>query len=99
MKRDQLIFLGVIGAAALIAVIVILATGGDDGSSSAAPTKPEVDVPSGPPLKTLQTDDITVGDGAEAQAGDTITVEYVGVLAYWLTRSRNRRESAAPVPA
>ena len=80
MKRDQLIFLGVIGAAALIAVIVILATGGDDGSSSAAPTKPEVDVPSGPPPKTLQTDDITVGDGAEAQAGDTITVEYVGVL-------------------
>jgi peptidylprolyl isomerase len=80
VKRDQLIFLGVIGAAVLIAVIVILATGGDDGSSSSAPTKPEVEVPTGPPPKQLETDDITVGDGAEAQAGDTITVEYVGVL-------------------
>ena len=79
MKRDQLIFLGVLGAAALIAVIVVLATGGDDDSSSATPSKPEVEVPSGPPPKQLETDDITVGDGAEAQAGDTVTVEYVGV--------------------
>ena len=78
MKRDQLIFLGVLGAAALIAVVVILATGGDD-ETSAAPTKPEVQVPTGPPPAKLETNDITVGDGAEAQPGDTVTVEYVGV--------------------
>ena len=36
-------------------------------------------MPSGPPPKELETDDIAVGDGAEAQAGDTVTVEYVGV--------------------
>ncbi len=85
MKRDQLIFLGAIGAAAVIAVIVVLVTGGDDNSSSStfdpnSITKPKVEVPSGAPPKTLQTKDITVGDGAEAQAGDTLTMQYVGVL-------------------
>jgi peptidylprolyl isomerase len=38
-----------------------------------------VEVPTGAPPKTLQIDDITEGDGAEAKAGDTVTVEYVGV--------------------
>jgi peptidylprolyl isomerase len=85
MKRDQLIFLSVIGAAAVIAVIVVLITGGDDSSSSTTTfdpnsiTKPKVEVPDGPPPKTLQTDDITEGEGAEAQPGDTLTMQYVGV--------------------
>jgi peptidylprolyl isomerase len=86
MKRDQLIFLGVIGAAAIIAVIVVLVTGGDDSSSSSSTfdpnsiSKPKVEVPDGPPPKTLQTKDITEGSGDEAQAGDTLTMQYVGVL-------------------
>jgi peptidylprolyl isomerase len=86
MKRDQLIFLGVLGAAAVIAIIVVLVTGGDDSSSSSAAfdpnsiTKPKVEVPDGPPPKTLQTKDITVGSGDEAKAGDTLTMQYVGVL-------------------
>jgi peptidylprolyl isomerase len=78
VKRDQLIFIGAVLAAAIIAAVVVLATGGDDESSS-APTKPEVEVPDGPPPKQLQIDDITEGDGAEAKPGDTVTVEYVGV--------------------
>ena len=36
-------------------------------------------MPDGPPPKTLQIDDITEGDGAEAKAGDTLTMQYVGV--------------------
>jgi peptidylprolyl isomerase len=84
-NRDRLIFLGVLGAAAIIALIVVLVTGGDDNSSSSSTfdpnsiTKPKVEVPDGPPPKTLQSDDITVGDGTEAQAGDTLTMQYVGV--------------------
>jgi FKBP-type peptidyl-prolyl cis-trans isomerase len=82
VKRDQLIFLGVLGAAAIIAVVVVLATGGgDDGGSSDSSdlTKPTVEVPSGPAPSSLQVNDITDGDGAEAQPGDTLSVQYVGV--------------------
>jgi peptidylprolyl isomerase len=82
VKRDQLIFLGVLGAAAIIAVVIVLATGGgDDGDSSDSSdlTKPTVEVPSGPPPSSLQVKDIADGDGAEAQPGDTLSVQYVGV--------------------
>jgi peptidylprolyl isomerase len=82
VKRDQLIFLGVLGAAAIIAVVIVLATGGsDDGGSSDSSdlTKPTVEVPSGPPPSSLQVKDITEGDGAEAKPGDTLNVQYVGV--------------------
>lgn len=41
--------------------------------------KPEVDFPDGPPPTDLEITDITVGDGAEAKAGDTVQVHYVGV--------------------
>ncbi len=41
--------------------------------------KPEVDFPEGPAPTELQIDDITVGDGAEAVAGSTVSVHYVGV--------------------
>jgi peptidylprolyl isomerase len=79
VKRDQLIFVGVLLAGAIIAAIVVLATGGDDEDESATATKPEVEVPSGPPPKQLETEDITVGEGAEAATGDAVTVQYVGV--------------------
>jgi peptidylprolyl isomerase len=82
VKRDQLIFLGVLGAAAIIAVVIVLATGGsDDGGSSDSSdlTKPTVEVPSGPPPSSLQVKDITEGDGAEAKPGDTLNAQYVGV--------------------
>ena len=43
------------------------------------PDKPEVDFPGGPAPSTLVIDDIAVGEGAEASAGATVTVHYVGV--------------------
>jgi peptidylprolyl isomerase len=87
MKRDQLIFLGVLAVGAIVAVVIVLATGGDDGGSSSAgtdqsadlTTKPEVEVPDGPPPSELETEDIVVGDGAEAKPGDTVSMQYVGV--------------------
>jgi len=42
-------------------------------------TKPKVTVPKGPPPKQLVTKDLEEGSGAEAKAGDEITVQYVGV--------------------
>jgi peptidylprolyl isomerase len=84
VNRDRLIFLGALLAGAIIAVIVVVATGGDDNGSSSSSgvdtsTKPKVEVPTGPPPTTLQIDDTVVGDGAEAKAGDTVTMQYVGV--------------------
>jgi peptidylprolyl isomerase len=49
-------------------------TPADDLSS-----KPAVEVPSGEPPRELQVDDLVVGEGREAQAGDTVVVQYVGV--------------------
>jgi peptidylprolyl isomerase len=42
-------------------------------------TKPEIDRPDSPAPAQLEIDEITVGDGAEAQPGDTVEVHYLGV--------------------
>lgn len=79
---------GLFLTSALCAVLAIAGCGGGDDSTSAeasasAPestdTKPKVEVPSGPPPKQLQSEDLVEGDGAEAKAGDEVTVQYVGV--------------------
>ena len=41
--------------------------------------KPEIDFPEGPPPSELEITDLTVGDGDEAAAGQTVSVLYVGV--------------------
>ena len=41
--------------------------------------KPSVEIPTGPPPTELQLDDLTVGDGPEAAAGQSVEVHYVGV--------------------
>ncbi|MDN4162708.1 FKBP-type peptidyl-prolyl cis-trans isomerase [Nocardioides abyssi] len=41
--------------------------------------KPEIDFPDFDPPTDLQVTDITVGDGPEAAAGNTVEVHYVGV--------------------
>lgn len=41
--------------------------------------KPEVDFYDGPPPSDLEVTDLTVGDGAEAASGSTVSVHYVGV--------------------
>lgn len=44
-----------------------------------AAEKPEIDFPVGDPPTELVIEDITVGDGDEATAGQSVTVHYVGV--------------------
>ena len=41
--------------------------------------KPEVEVPDGPPPGELEITEVSEGDGAEAVAGRTVHVHYVGV--------------------
>jgi peptidylprolyl isomerase len=41
--------------------------------------KPEIDFPDGPPPDDLEVTDLTEGSGAEATAGSTVSVHYVGV--------------------
>ena len=43
-------------------------------------TKPKVEVPSGPAPRKLVSKELIEGEGAEAKAGDEVTVQYVGVL-------------------
>ena len=43
-------------------------------------TEPKVTPPKGAPPTKLETKDLVVGTGAEAKAGQTVTVNYVGVL-------------------
>ena len=43
------------------------------------PEKPEIDFPDSPPPSDLEITDLSDGDGAEAAAGNTVVVHYVGV--------------------
>ena len=42
--------------------------------------KPTIEIPEGEPPTALETEDIVTGKGPEAKAGDTLEVNYVGVL-------------------
>ena len=49
-------------------------------------TKPDVQIPEGPPPADLVTEDLVVGTGTEATAGKTVDVHYVGVG--WSTKKQ-----------
>jgi peptidylprolyl isomerase len=49
-------------------------------------TKPDVKIPDGAPPADLLTEDISIGTGAEATAGKTVDVHYVGVG--WSTKKQ-----------
>ena len=44
-----------------------------------SPEKPEIDFPDSPPPTDLEVTDLSEGSGAEATAGKTVLVHYVGV--------------------
>jgi len=52
----------------------------------ASPSKPEVTVDAGEPPPDLRIDDLEVGSGPEATAGNKVEVHYVGVS--WRTRKQ-----------
>ena len=81
-QRSKVLVL--VGALALIAVlvaVVLIARGGDgsDSISTDLSSKPAVPAGEGSPPTELESIDIVEGDGATAEAGDQVTVQYVGV--------------------
>ena len=87
MQRSPNAVKVLVGAAILLVVVVavvLIARSGGDGSdtgtvSSDLNEKPTIDVPSGSPPAELVSEDIVTGDGATAEQGDTVKVQYVGV--------------------
>lgn len=49
-------------------------------------TKPQIDIPDEAPPTELLIEDLTVGDGPEAEAGKPVEVHYVGVS--WSTKAQ-----------
>ncbi|MEN9505765.1 MAG: hypothetical protein RI958_1691 [Actinomycetota bacterium] len=72
-------------------------TAGTDDSSSDTTTKPEVDLPDELPTELVITD-LTEGEGAEAAAGDTVIVNYVGVRSEDGTEFDNSYDRGEPFP-
>ena len=81
-RSQKLILVGaLVLIGVLVAVILIARSGGGDDTSisSDLSTKPAIEAPSDPPPTELESHDIVVGDGATAESGDTVDVQYVGV--------------------
>ncbi len=80
-NNTKLILIGVF-IVGLVVAALLATSGGDDSPEAFDPdsiSKPEVEVPDGPAPKELQINDITEGEGTEANPGDTLTMQYVGV--------------------
>jgi len=54
-----------------------------EGTSKDTSTKPDIPAPSGEPPAELVVEDVKPGKGRKAKAGDTLTMQYVGIL--WST--------------
>jgi peptidylprolyl isomerase len=79
---DRRLIALIVSAALLVVVVIVVLVGRSSGSGSDltdTSTKPVIEVPSGPPPKKLEIKDIVTGDGAPAQVGQELTVQYVGV--------------------
>ncbi len=78
---------GILLIVGLCVALALAGCGGSDSSSSGSTaestseesieTKPVVEAPSGPPPKQLESIELIEGTGAEAKAGDEVTVQYV----------------------
>ncbi len=73
---------------ALLLTLGAAACGGDDnddeksdsGSVPARAEKPDIDIPAGPPPEKLVVKDLKPGTGKAAQGGDTLLLDYAGVV-------------------
>ncbi len=78
----------IVGGGILVVVVAVILIGRSGGSSNGDTSKADITVPNGPTV-TLPTGaaptqlvvkDLKTGTGAEAKAGDQVSVQYIGVL-------------------
>jgi peptidylprolyl isomerase len=69
--------------ALIVGVVLVAGLSGDDSDSGSSnqdlTKKPVIEVPDGDPPKTLESTDLVEGDGATAEPGSAVSVQYVGV--------------------
>jgi len=106
-RRIQiLIGFAAILAIAVVAVVIGQSGGDDDGGSGdggdctaeGSGEKPAVEVPAGPAPSELKSEDLKVGTGPAAKAGDQVTVNYVGVLFDDCTQFDASYDNGQPFP-
>jgi peptidylprolyl isomerase len=88
-RRVQILIGFAVVLAIAVGAVLIGQSGGDDEgggggvgdcTAEGSGEKPAVEVAGTEPPAELETEDLEVGDGPEAKLGDSITVNYVGVL-------------------
>lgn len=86
MDRRLTILFGALALLVAVVVVGVVAQGNaedaEDFSTSieASAEKPEIEIAEGDAPTELVTEDIKVGEGPAAEAGDKLSVQYVGVL-------------------
>jgi peptidylprolyl isomerase len=74
------------GVLVVVVAVILIGRGGGDSSSESSkaaitvPNGPTVELPSGSAPTHLVVKDLKTGHGAEAKAGDQVSVQYIGVL-------------------
>jgi FKBP-type peptidyl-prolyl cis-trans isomerase len=75
------------GILAVVVAVILIGRGGGSSNDKASakadikvPNGPTVTLPTGAPPTQLQVKDLKTGTGAEAKAGDQVSVQYIGVL-------------------
>ena len=84
MDRRVLTLIIAVGLTGALVLGILIARGGSSDSDAGELTdlsaKPSIEPPDAPPPKELVKRDIVKGKGAEAKTGDTVKLQYVGVV-------------------